>query len=246
MSEAPVPRKISVIVPARNEELHIARVVGQFTQSPAPVDFEIIVANDGSTDRTAEIATAHGAKVVPVHNPMHTIGRVRNEGARAASGEVLVFCDADTRLSDVGDLFRYVRHAFRDPRTVGGMPRIEVFPEERHLPDTIFHSVYNWIIRISFYTLKPFGSGQCQIVRAVPFRRLGGYNEYQVHGEDSWLFGELRKLGRIRFLSHLSVYESPRRYRKVGYVRLITIALLSLLTQRATRRNLLSQWGRVD
>jgi glycosyltransferase involved in cell wall biosynthesis len=57
-------------------------------------EVEVIVVDNASTDRTAEIALASGARVVPV--PEHNIGRVRNAGASAAAGDLLVFLDADT------------------------------------------------------------------------------------------------------------------------------------------------------
>jgi glycosyltransferase involved in cell wall biosynthesis len=246
MATASGEPSLSVIVPAKNEAHHIGRVVHQFTGVPCSEGLEVIVADDGSTDGTAACAAESGARVVAVENPMHTIARVRNEGARAARGRVLVFCDADTELSDVRALYRSVRQYFRDGRTVGAMPRIEVFPAEQQLNDRIFHSLYNFVIRMSFWTTAPFGSGQCQIVRRESFFSVGGYNERQVHGEDSKLFAELRNLGAIRFLTALSVYESPRRYRKVGYVRLVVTALLSLLGQAVTGKNMLSQWSRVD
>lgn len=236
---------ISIVIPARNEEAHIGAVVSQFTQVSSPVELEVIVSNDGSTDGTAARAEEAGARVVAAVNPMRTIARVRNEGARAARGDVIVFCDADTRLSNVLRLYRLILREFADARVVGAMPRIEVFPEARKLRDSVFHSVYNWIIRASFLFPHPFGSGQCQIVRAAAFWRVGGYNERQVHGEDAALFSELRRAGRIRYISGVAVQESPRRYRKIGYVRLIVTSLASLLGQALTNRNVLAEWERV-
>jgi glycosyltransferase involved in cell wall biosynthesis len=241
----PSVTKISIVIPARNEEEHIRSVVSQFTAVACPVGLEVIVANDGSTDRTEEHATAAGARVITADNPMRTIARVRNQGARFATGDVIVFCDADTRLSNVRRLYRLIEREFTDRRVIGAMPRIEVFPEDRKLRDTLFHSLYNWIIRASFLFPQPFGSGQCQIVRGAAFRRVGGYNERQVHGEDAALFAALRRAGRIRYMSGVSVYESPRRYREIGYIRLMVVSLSSLLGQAMTNRNVLTEWRRV-
>lgn len=241
-----VVEKISVVIPARNEEAHIAAVVSQFTAVSCPAQLEVIVSDDGSSDRTAEKAAQAGARVIAADNPVRTIARVRNEGARHANGDVLLFCDADTRFSSVSRLYRLIGAAFADARTAAAMPRIEVFPEERKFRDSVFHALYNWIIRMSFFFPQPFGSGQCQIVRAAAFADVKGYNERQVHGEDAALFGELRRTGRIRYLSGVSVLESPRRYRKIGYIRLIVTSLTSLLGQAVTNRNVLSRWERVE
>lgn len=90
------PRLISFIIPAWNEEsvlaptLHAVNAAARHLAEPS----EVIVADDGSTDRTAEIAAQHGARVVTV---MHRqISATRNAGARAARGDLFIFVDADT------------------------------------------------------------------------------------------------------------------------------------------------------
>lgn len=90
---------LSFVIPAHDEEALIARAVGaiQFSARAAGASFEVIVVDDGSTDRTAEIAEAAGAKVVPVN--VRQIGAARNAGALAATGETLVFVDADTFIT---------------------------------------------------------------------------------------------------------------------------------------------------
>src|SRR5438093_3363521 len=95
------PLRFSVVVPAYNEERLLARLLDTVDAAQAaywggPARIEVIVADNLSTDRTAEIAAARGARVVSVEK--RVIGAVRNGGARAASGEVLAFMDADLRI----------------------------------------------------------------------------------------------------------------------------------------------------
>jgi glycosyltransferase involved in cell wall biosynthesis len=89
---------ISFVVPAYNEERLLGRTLTAIHQAArgAAEPYEILVVDDASTDSTAEIARAHGARVVPVH--FRQIARTRNAGARAACGEMLIFVDADTRI----------------------------------------------------------------------------------------------------------------------------------------------------
>ena len=92
----PHPRLISFIIPAWNEEsvlgptLEALSIARRHVAAPS----EVIVVDDGSTDRTAEIARQHGARVIAVQH--RQISATRNAGARAAQGDLLIFIDADT------------------------------------------------------------------------------------------------------------------------------------------------------
>jgi glycosyltransferase involved in cell wall biosynthesis len=90
---------ISFIVPAYNEELLLPQTLRAINESAGALGepFEVIVADDASTDRTAAIAREHGACVVCCAN--RQIAATRNAGARVASGEMLVFVDADTTVN---------------------------------------------------------------------------------------------------------------------------------------------------
>lgn len=95
----PHPSLVSFVIPAWNEEsvleptLEALAVVIKNLTGPS----EVIVVNDGSTDRTAEIARQHGAKVVTVQH--RQIAATRNAGAREAKGDLLIFIDADTLVT---------------------------------------------------------------------------------------------------------------------------------------------------
>lgn len=90
---------ISFVVPAWNEERWLPATLAAIHSAIGPLDrpFEIVVADDGSTDRTAEIARAAGARVVPVAH--RQISATRNSGAAVTAGSYLFFVDADTRVT---------------------------------------------------------------------------------------------------------------------------------------------------
>lgn len=238
--------EISFIIPTLNEERHIASTVSQFSQLKNLLHHEVIVADGGSSDKTVEIATKLGARTCINTAETRTIASNRNLGASIARGNILVFCDADTRIDNVQTFITSVLDAFRDEHLVGAVPRLGVFPEERIWKDNAFSALLNGCVRISFLTPVPFASGQCQIVRRRGFESVQGYNEHQVHGEDSGLFQKLAKVGRIRLLNDIQIFESPRRYRKLGYIRLIATGLYSTVGQLILRRNVLRTWERID
>lgn len=95
---ADVAPELSFIIPALNEAEHIAGTLASIAKQAAAYSHEIIVVDNGSTDATVKLAQEAGARVLML--PSATIAAVRNQGARHASGRVLVFLDADTSLAD--------------------------------------------------------------------------------------------------------------------------------------------------
>ena len=90
---------VSFVVPAHNEESLLAATLFAINAAATAcaIEYEIVVADDASTDRTAHVAASVGARVVPVQH--RQIAATRNSGARASNGEVLVFVDADTLIN---------------------------------------------------------------------------------------------------------------------------------------------------
>src|SRR4051812_3140499 len=109
---------LSFVVPAYNEEKYLGPTLASIHEAARAVGgpYEIVVANDNSSDGTAQVAQAGGARVVTVHK--RQIAGTRNEGAKAASGEWLVFVDADTRVSEA--VVRGVVEALRAGVVGGG------------------------------------------------------------------------------------------------------------------------------
>jgi len=91
---------ISFIVPAHNEEALLGRTLAAMQGAARAVDepYEIIVVSDGSTDRTTDIAREHGVQVIKVD--FRQIARARNAGAAQATGDIFLFVDADTQVTE--------------------------------------------------------------------------------------------------------------------------------------------------
>src|ERR1051325_4679074 len=110
---------ISFIVPAHNEQASLGRTLEAIHKAARAVGppYEIIVADDASTDATSDIAAQNDAGVVHVNH--RQIAAPRNSGARAAQGERLFFVDADTTIHS-----RALASALRamDNGAAGGVP----------------------------------------------------------------------------------------------------------------------------
>lgn len=214
---------ISVVIPTLNEERLLPALLAQFT--PELVDefaLDVIVSDGGSTDRTCEIVLASGFRLARHEGAARqTIAGGRNLGAAAARGDVLVFLNGDIRIELPRLLFERVRDVFQDTAVVAATCEVQVFPEEERLSDRLFHIVHNRYVRLLNAIGEGMGRGECQIVPRGHFDAVGGYVAEMAAGEDYDLYRRLRRRGRIVMLGGVTVYESPRRFRKYGYLYII-------------------------
>lgn len=182
--------KISVVVPAFNEERLLAQTLAAINHArpafTAPgCDSELIVCDNNSTDRTAEIGRANGATVV--FEPINQIGRARNTGAAAASGDWLLFIDADSQPSP--ELFAEVAAAIRTGRYLAGGCVIRL--DGQHRAAQFLTRGWNWISR-----KRRLLAGSFIFVATDAFRKIGGFDAQFYTGEELDLSRRLQKLAR--------------------------------------------------
>jgi glycosyltransferase involved in cell wall biosynthesis len=225
---------LSFVVPAYNEEKCLPATLASIHAAAKAlgIDYEIVVANDGSTDATAAIAEAAGARVVTVQN--RQIARTRNSGARAALGERLVFVDADTRVDS-----RVVGAAMAalDAGAVGGGAGA-VFDEGA--PYYARRMMW-WIL--GFMRLCRFAAGCFLFCRRDALEAAGGWDERHFAGEEIMLSLALHRQGRFVILEE-KVVTSPRKFtsRSFGETLWITVKLLSQGLWGARRRESTQFW----
>ena len=194
---------ISFVVPAHNEERLIGATLDAIHAAArdSGQPYEIVVANDSSTDRTADIARARDARVVDCHH--RQIARVRNTGARASTGEVLIFVDADTAIS-AGLVHASVTAL--DRGAVAGGATLHV---EGRMP--WWGRPVLWGVGESMRVMR-WAAGCYLFVRRPAFDAVGGFDE-RVFATEEILFSQaLKKIGRVVILRE-QVVTSGRKLR---------------------------------
>ncbi len=184
--------KFSIIVPAFNEE-KLLRESLQSIRSAARAfddrkwDWELIVCDNNSTDRTPEIASESGAEVV--FEPVNQISRARNRGAEAATGEWMLFVDADSHPSF--ELLNDVAAEVEKGRSLAGGSVIRM--DEGGLSLRFVNGLWNLISRVTHWA-----AGSFIWVEADAFRAVGGFSRELYASEELDLFGRLKRLARER------------------------------------------------
>ena len=207
---------ISVVVPAYNEENLLPATLSAIRRD-LPSDSELILVDNESTDRTRAIAEAAGAKVIDAAK--HNISHVRNVGAAAANGDVLVFIDADTIVKP--GIFEKIRSAMSDSACIGGSVRVEYEQPFGRFWMSFFMKL--WVVLAKLTTMR---QGALQYCRADSFRDLKGYDETIYVGEDIEFHWRLDKLARRRgehtdFIEEPTVTTSSRRWNRMGLIRML-------------------------
>ncbi len=183
--------RVSVVLPAFNEEKLLPAALAAVKAAASAFtargwDWECVVCDNNSTDRTAELGRAAGARVV--FEPVNQIGRARDAGARAANGEWLIFIDADSTPSEA--LFAAIADRIAAGRALGGGSTVELEPGTPRYARFVCGFWNLWS------RLAGWAAGSCVWVEAAAFRAAGGFGTEYYAGEEVFLSRHLKSLAR--------------------------------------------------
>jgi glycosyltransferase involved in cell wall biosynthesis len=198
----------SVIIPTKDEEQYIGDLLKSINSQTLQPE-EIIVA-DKSKDKTPQIAHQHGSVVVEGTDD-HRIGKARNNGAKYASSDYLVFLDGDCELRN-DDFFEKLITKFEEKDL--DIATCYFSPDHKNLKTILVFTSVNALKAWGHLTKKVVTEGAaCIIIKKNVFDRIGGFNEELTVGEDLEIIKRSIKKGFRFGVIPLLIRTSTRRFR---------------------------------
>ena len=236
----------SFIIPAYNEEKFLKKTVESLRESIAGAKIissgEIIVVDNCSTDRTAEIAKNIGVNLV--NEPVRQIARARNAGARHAKGDILFFVDADTSI-EVEHLTLACEEILKE-KAYGGGALIQFDDhQDKFFLGVLIPAFWNWVSK----TFR-MAAGSFLFCRKEDFEEIKGFPETMYAGEELAFVRKLKKLNRksdqkFKILNCAPVITSSRKLSWYGNGQIVLYLFLLFFFPLAVRfRKLCWFWYR--
>jgi glycosyltransferase involved in cell wall biosynthesis len=236
--------KLSIIIPALEEEKFIKKTLLSLRELKN-FDYEIIVSDGHSKDRTVEIAKEYADKVI-VHDgkTRQTIGQGRNRGAEVARGDFFVFIDSDVFIPNINDFFAKAISEFeKNEKLVAFTVCLKTLPEYETLGDKISFAILNflyWFMNDIMH--KGSSSGEFQMFRAEAFKKIKGYSEILVITEDTEIFMRMTKIGEVKFDYSLCVMHTSRRAHNEGWIPLWIKFMSNTASALIFKKSIIKEW----
>lgn len=202
---------LSIIIPTFNEEKYLPRLL-ESIRDQSYNDYEIIISDNFSKDRTREIARSFGCKIVDGGLP----GKARNNGARASNGDLLLFLDADVFMNNK-DFLKLLLYKHKKKKFV--MASGFILPDNKYFLDHLLMFLGN-IFNFLFQKIYRGVQGPYMFVEKKYYDKVNGFDEEIFLGEDVDFSYRVSKIGKLSFLISPSLKISMRRFHQEGRLKL--------------------------
>lgn len=208
---------ISVVIPTYNEEKNIARCLSSLNKQTIPrSNFEVIVVDGQSTDKTVEIAQRYADKVI--QQVSKGVGGARNDGAKIAKGDVIVTTDAD--CVPYSEWLDIIQEHFNNENVIAVTGFLDPFDVETLNKYEAY--LYRLLFWISNHLLSVFAMtgyyhlcGANSAFNRETFLDIGGYQDLP-YSDDVEIYKRLKPKGKMVLDNRMKVYYSVRRIKKMS------------------------------
>jgi len=230
--------KLSIIIPTLNEEKYLPNLLYSIKKQSFD-DYEIIIADNNSKDKTISIAKKFRCKIVKGGFP----SKARNSGAKYAKGYYLLFLDADVILPE--NFLQQIIHEFEKNKL--DIATTKIIPLSNKEIDKVLHELSNIFIKTLQY-IKPFCGGFCILTKNEMHKKINGFDENLNNLCDDHDYAQrMAKIGKFRILNEPKLFISTRRLEKEGRAKLISkyskSTFYNLIGKKYKNNNIEYEWG---
>jgi glycosyltransferase involved in cell wall biosynthesis len=210
--------RLSIVIPAYNEQDYLPgcleQVLAEVRRCPHPEMVEVLVVDNASIDDTAEVARRMpGVRVV--HEPHKGLTRARQAGLLAATGDLLGYVDADTRMPP-GWIDRVMRTFERHPNVVC-VSGPYIYYDAKRWQRAMVRMYWIFLASPAYWMTRYMVVGGNFAARRSALEQIGGFDtEIAFYGEDTNIARRLSKAGKVKFMLRLPMRTSSRRLRAEG------------------------------
>jgi glycosyltransferase involved in cell wall biosynthesis len=213
--------KLSIVIPAYNEEAYIADCLESVLKEvrSASIETEVIVVNNASTDRTKEIALSYPGVIV-VDEPKKGLTMARQAGFEASTGDLIANIDADT-LMPPGWISK-VQKEFSMNKNLAALSGPYIYYDRSRALNIIvwFYYFLGYLLHLVNHRILRIGAmlqGGNFILKRIHLEKIGGFDtSIEFYGEDTDIARRIQKTGRVKFSFLLPMRTSGRRLSKEG------------------------------
>jgi len=218
--------KISIVIPAYNEEHYIGDCIDAVKKHAGDKIHEIIVINNRSTDRTEEIAIQKGARVV--YEALKGLTRARQRGLIEATGDLLAYIDADTRMPRGWVEKAETLYAkYPDMVCLSGPYR---YYDGSVWKRTVMNILWYVTAPIPYRLIGYMTLGGNFIAKKEALTAMGGFDtSIDFYGEDTDIARRLSSFGKVRFRMDFFIYSSSRRFTSEGLIKTNIVYALNFI-----------------
>ncbi len=231
--------KVSLVIPAYNEEKYIGECLSYAIKNSHGRFFEIIVIDNASTDKTAEIARAMpGVRVVEEERKGLTFARQR--GLDEATGDIIAYIDADTRMPE-GWYDMLVKN-FSENKKLAGLSGPYFYHDiPRH--HQFFVSIYYKIAVPLYWIIGYMATGGNFAIRKDVLHKMGGFDtSISFYGEDTNIARRASKFGKMKFSFNFVMHTSGRRFRGQGLLKTGRVYFANFLSEIFLKKPVTSEY----
>lgn len=225
---------LSIIIPTLNEEKYLPRLLDSIYKQDFK-NYEIIVSDAGSSDKTFEVAKRYGTKFILSDKIKHPSFQ-RNEGAKQAKGDTLLFLDADSVLT-AGFLSCSLKQ-FREEKLIAASFYIKFNPNRFHY--NLYSGISNLVSRLKKNGKTPVAIGAAIIAEKKGHDLIEGYDLKVLLSEDCDYVSRLARHGKFNMIKKCPLLYSARRIEKEGYlvsgIKWLKMGFMTVTNQRIRKQ----------